>query len=109
MCVALPFCLDSEQNGYNSDCRHESRSALNVVDICTTSSGLCLCSGVRPADLRNAEPFEVVQREAAEILTGRIIVGHSITNDLQVVGLLTAEALCPAKNQSIDMRPVTMW
>ena len=41
-------------------------------------------SGVRPADLRSAEPFETVQREAADILTGRIIVGHSIANDLQV-------------------------
>ena len=43
---------------------------------------------MRPADLRAAEPFEAVQREAAEILTGRIIVGHSISNDLQVSGPL---------------------
>jgi len=35
-------------------------------------------------DLRAAEPFEAIQREAAEMLTGRIIVGHSISNDLQV-------------------------
>jgi DNA polymerase III epsilon subunit-like protein len=34
--------------------------------------------------LRSAEPFEAVQREAADILAGRIIVGHSIANDLQV-------------------------
>lgn len=41
-------------------------------------------SGVRPIDLRRAEAFEDVQKQAAAILTDRIIVGHSISNDLQV-------------------------
>lgn len=41
-------------------------------------------SGVRPTDLRWAEAFEDIQRQAAAILTDRIIVGHSISNDLQV-------------------------
>ncbi|XP_041984264.1 RNA exonuclease 4 [Aricia agestis] len=44
-------------------------------------------SGVRREDLINAEEFSVVQREVAEILKGRILVGHSIKNDLNVLFL----------------------
>ena len=43
-------------------------------------------SGVRPADLREdrAEPFEEVQRAAAALFEGRVLVGHAVENDLQV-------------------------
>ncbi|CAB0007562.1 unnamed protein product [Nesidiocoris tenuis] len=44
-------------------------------------------SGVRKEDVENAEEFEVVQKEVAEILRGRILVGHSIKNDLEVLFL----------------------
>lgn len=44
-------------------------------------------SGVRPKDLRNGESFETVQREVAEILQGRILVGHALRNDLKVLFL----------------------
>lgn len=37
----------------------------------------------RPADIKHAPPFEAVQREAAALLQGRVIVGHSISNDLK--------------------------
>ena len=37
----------------------------------------------RPADIKHAPSFEEVQREAAALLQGRIVVGHSITNDLK--------------------------
>lgn len=41
-------------------------------------------SGIRPADIRSAPAFEEVQKEAAAILKNRVIVGHSISNDLKV-------------------------
>ncbi len=41
-------------------------------------------SGIRPASIRGAPEFVDVQREAAELLKGRTIVGHSISNDLKV-------------------------
>lgn len=41
-------------------------------------------SGIRPADIRSAPLFDDVQKQAAAILTGRTIVGHSIVNDLRV-------------------------
>jgi RNA exonuclease 4 len=44
-------------------------------------------SGVRPKDLHNGERFETVQKEVAEILHGRILVGHAIKNDLTVLFL----------------------
>jgi RNA exonuclease 4 len=44
-------------------------------------------SGVRPNDLRNGERFETVQKEVAEILQGRILVGHALRNDLKVLFL----------------------
>ncbi|KAK9511905.1 hypothetical protein O3M35_000466 [Rhynocoris fuscipes] len=44
-------------------------------------------SGVRAADLKNADDFETVQKEVADLIKGRIIVGHAIKNDLEVLFL----------------------
>ncbi|KAK9829039.1 hypothetical protein WJX72_003585 [[Myrmecia] bisecta] len=42
-------------------------------------------SGIRPADLKHAESLEDVQAEVARLIQGRILVGHSISNDLQAL------------------------
>lgn len=42
-------------------------------------------SGVRARDLRNAPSFAEVQAEVAEILRGRVLVGHALENDLRVL------------------------
>lgn len=45
-------------------------------------------SGIRPHNLgSDALPFKQVQAEVAEMLKGRILVGHSLVNDLQVLFL----------------------
>ena len=47
-------------------------------------------SGVRPDDLKKengAIPFSTAQKEVANILKGRILVGHAVHNDLQVLYL----------------------
>ncbi|XP_014242462.1 RNA exonuclease 4 [Cimex lectularius] len=44
-------------------------------------------SGVRKGDLENAESFEVVQRDVAELIRGRILVGHGLQNDMEVLYL----------------------
>nr|XP_031306752.1 RNA exonuclease 4 isoform X1 [Camelus dromedarius] len=41
-------------------------------------------SGIRPEDLAQGEEFEVVQKEVAGLLKGRILVGHALHNDLKV-------------------------
>lgn len=44
-------------------------------------------SGIRPKDLENASDFKIVQQEVADIISGRILVGHSLKNDLGVLFL----------------------
>lgn len=54
---------------------------LQVVDYRTH------ISGIRPKDIDNGEPFGAVQREVINLLKGRILVGHSVSNDLKVLHL----------------------
>ncbi|XP_071784322.1 uncharacterized protein [Asterias amurensis] len=43
-------------------------------------------SGIRPQDLKTkGESFEVVQKEVADLLKGRIVVGHALSNDFKVL------------------------
>uniref|UniRef100_A0A6J0TPU8 RNA exonuclease 4 n=1 Tax=Pogona vitticeps TaxID=103695 RepID=A0A6J0TPU8_9SAUR len=44
-------------------------------------------SGIRPENLRKGEDFKVVQKEVADILKGRILVGHALHNDLKILFL----------------------
>lgn len=44
-------------------------------------------SGIRPEQLRDGEDFYVVQMEVAEMLRGRILVGHALKHDLDVLYL----------------------
>lgn len=42
-------------------------------------------SGIRAKDLRGAPTFAEVQKEVAEIIQGRVLVGHAIQNDLKAL------------------------
>ncbi|KAH9944999.1 ribonuclease H-like protein [Epithele typhae] len=42
-------------------------------------------SGIRPADMVNARQFVDVQKEAADLLKDRILVGHAVHNDLKAL------------------------
>ncbi|XP_067280100.1 RNA exonuclease 4 [Pseudorasbora parva] len=42
-------------------------------------------SGIRPADIEKGEDIKTVQEEVAQILQGRILVGHAIHNDLKIL------------------------
>ncbi|NXQ53356.1 REXO4 exonuclease, partial [Anthoscopus minutus] len=42
-------------------------------------------SGIRPQNINTGEDFRTVQKEVAEILKGRILVGHALRNDLKVL------------------------
>jgi len=44
-------------------------------------------SGIRPENLKQGEKIEVVQKEVADMLKGRILVGHALRNDLKVLFL----------------------
>jgi RNA exonuclease 4 len=44
-------------------------------------------SGVRPFNLRGAPSLEEITRRVASLVAGRLLVGHSIQNDLDALGL----------------------
>ena len=44
-------------------------------------------SGVRRADLVGAPHFKEVQQQVSELLEGKILVGHALKNDMQVLFL----------------------
>ena len=44
-------------------------------------------SGIRPEDIKNGEEFKIVQKEISDMLTGRVLIGHSIKHDLKVLFL----------------------
>ena len=41
-------------------------------------------SGIRPQDIEKANDFKKVQKEVADIIGNRILVGHAIRHDLKV-------------------------
>nr|XP_057918168.1 RNA exonuclease 4 [Doryrhamphus excisus]XP_057918169.1 RNA exonuclease 4 [Doryrhamphus excisus]XP_057918170.1 RNA exonuclease 4 [Doryrhamphus excisus] len=44
-------------------------------------------SGIRPEDIIDGEDVRTVQKEVAEIIKGRILVGHALHNDLKILHL----------------------
>ncbi|XP_021773756.1 RNA exonuclease 4-like isoform X2 [Chenopodium quinoa] len=42
-------------------------------------------SGIRPRDLRKAKDFPSVQKKVAELIKGKILVGHALRNDLKAL------------------------
>ncbi|KAK1416744.1 hypothetical protein QVD17_25860 [Tagetes erecta] len=55
------------------------RPVERVVDFRTQ------ISGIRPRDLKKAKDFRVVQKEVAEMIKGKILVGHALRNDLKAL------------------------
>ncbi|XP_047073301.1 RNA exonuclease 4 [Lolium rigidum] len=42
-------------------------------------------SGIRPKHMNKAKDFSVVQKDVAELITGRVLVGHALHHDLKVL------------------------
>ncbi|KAK7272561.1 hypothetical protein RJT34_29235 [Clitoria ternatea] len=42
-------------------------------------------SGIRPRDLKKAKDFWAAQKKVAEVIKGRILVGHALRNDLKAL------------------------
>ena len=67
-------------NNYGSVLLDEfCRPAERVTDFRTE------VSGIRPADLKEAPSFDVVQEKVRELLRGRTLVGHALSNDLRAL------------------------
>ncbi|KAB0394056.1 hypothetical protein E2I00_001760, partial [Balaenoptera physalus] len=61
----------------------QSESSITLVK--ERAFGGTAVSGIRPDDLAQGEEFEVVQKEVADLLKGRILVGHALHNDLKAL------------------------
>ena len=48
---------------------------------------ICIFSGIEEKNLENAEKFETVQKEVADIILGRIVVGHGLSYGLKALYL----------------------
>jgi RNA exonuclease 4 len=46
-----------------------------------------MCSGIRPEDLEGAPSFESVRDKVESLLAGKLLVGHALHHDLEVVAL----------------------
>lgn len=44
-------------------------------------------SGIRPTDIATAEDFQSIQKEVSDLLYNKILVGHAVHNDLNVLSL----------------------
>lgn len=42
-------------------------------------------SGIRPKHMNKAKEFVIVQKDVAELITGRVLVGHALHHDLKVL------------------------
>uniref|UniRef100_A0A1B6CVV7 RNA exonuclease 4 n=1 Tax=Clastoptera arizonana TaxID=38151 RepID=A0A1B6CVV7_9HEMI len=95
-CVAI----DCEMVGVDEDAKSNMLARVSIVN----SFGDCVydkfvkpieevvdyrtkVSGIRPENLENGEDFAKVQKEVAEILKGRTLIGHALKHDLSVLFL----------------------
>ncbi|CAL5006661.1 unnamed protein product [Urochloa decumbens] len=90
--------IDCEMVGVGSD---GSKSALGRVTVVNSFGNVVYdeyvrtverivdyrtrISGIRPKHMNKAKEFWVVQKEIAELIKGRILVGHALHNDLKVL------------------------
>ncbi|CAO2201537.1 unnamed protein product [Urochloa humidicola] len=90
--------IDCEMVGVGSD---GSKSALGRVTVVNSFGNVVYdeyvrtverivdyrtrISGIRPKHMNKAKEFWVVQKKVAELIKGRILVGHALHNDLKVL------------------------
>ncbi|KAH7651872.1 Exoribonuclease II protein [Dioscorea alata] len=92
------LAMDCEMVGVSSD---GSKSALGRVTLVNTWGNVVYdeyvrpiervvdfrtkISGIHPSNLKKAKKFWVVQKEVADMIKGRVLIGHALHNDLKVL------------------------
>ncbi|KAL5964988.1 Interferon-stimulated 20 kDa exonuclease-like 2 [Taenia solium] len=92
-----PVALDCEMVGVGSDCRSAlarvsivARDGTVLYDVISRPEEVITdyrtrWSGIRPSDMQRAIPFESVREQVLRIIENRIVVGHAIHNDFEVL------------------------
>ncbi|XP_046650930.1 RNA exonuclease 4-like [Daphnia pulicaria] len=92
------LALDCEMVGIGSDGKESALARVSIVN----QHGVCVYdkfvapgeevtdfrtkfSGIRPHNLKNASQLGVVCHEVAEMLKGRLLIGHGLSHDLEVL------------------------
>ena len=89
----LNYCLQYSKYKIQNHCRRIFlyQSISMNFSIFSYLKIICLfrtaISGIRPENLENAEDFEKVQSEVAEIIKDKIVVGQSIEKDMKALFL----------------------
>lgn len=81
------------------------------LSLSENGSDLCVAKNYF-FELVSGEQFEVVQKEVAEMLKGRILVGHALHNDLKVLPFRATPHTClcaPAGGRFITRNVCPMW
>ncbi|KAG6542578.1 hypothetical protein Mapa_016049 [Marchantia paleacea] len=96
--VTKILALDCEMVGVGAEGKRSALARVTLVNICGNvvydkhvrplefvTDFRTQVSGVRPRDLKEAEDFWTVQKEVAELIKGKILVGHALHNDLKIL------------------------
>lgn len=78
MLCSLWNSLCSDKQGFSALCNYSPKDTVTSQKCSVCSWKMFLCVALL------GEDFKTVQKEVAEILKGRILVGHALQNDLKV-------------------------
>ena len=95
---AAPMAIDCEMVGVGDDGKRSMLARVSIVDVHgevvidtfvapmeKVTDYRTAVSGIRPESLRGATDFSVVQQLVSKITDGKVLVGHSISNDLKAL------------------------
>jgi RNA exonuclease 4 len=58
-----------------------------VQPLATVTNWRTEVSGIRPSDMKQAQPLHIVQEHVRELFKDRIIVGHALNHDMRVLAV----------------------
>ena len=86
--IMIMMIIDNHDGNYddNHDDNYDYQLPVQSMQF-DSAAVLPLLLAERPTDVADGADFKAVQHEVAEILRGRVLVGHSLKHDLRVLFL----------------------
>lgn len=92
------LAIDCEMVGIGSDGQKHMLARVSIVNengkivldkyvkpVETVTDYRTPISGIRPKDIEGGEEFPIVQKEVANVIRGKILIGHALKNDFDVL------------------------